>query len=82
MEKKDVHAQSIKLKNINYRSSSLFKKEVRYKIKPERNESFTRSQKRERDTDQCLKVINHHLTKHLCFTRTDYCRTTGCHSLL
>ena len=32
MKKKDVHAQSIKLKNINYRPGSLFKKEVRWKI--------------------------------------------------
>jgi predicted histone-like DNA-binding protein len=45
MKKKDVHAQSIKLKNINYRPGSLFKKEVRWKIKPERGESLPVPQK-------------------------------------
>lgn len=44
MNKKDVHAQSIKLKNINYRPSSRFKKEVHWKIKPERGESLYPSQ--------------------------------------
>lgn len=78
MKKKDVHAQSIKLKNINYRSGSLFKKEVRRKIKPERGESFTRPQKGERDIEKCLEIINGHLAKYPCLTRADYCRLTGC----
>lgn len=78
MKKKDVHAQSIKLKNINYRPSSQFKKEVRRKIKPERGESFTRPQKGERDMDKCLEIINDHLAKYPCLTRADYCRLTGC----
>lgn len=57
MNKKDVHAQSIKLKNINYRPSSRFKKEVHWKIKPERGESFTRPNREERDAEKCLKII-------------------------
>lgn len=78
MEKKDVHAQSIKLKNINYRPGSQFKKEVRWKTKPKRGESFTRPQKGERDMEKCLEIINDHLAKFPCLTRADYCRLTGC----
>ena len=78
MNKKDVHAQSIKLKNINYRPSSRFKKEVHWKIKPERGESFTRPNRAERDAEKCLKIINSHLAKDPCLTRADYCRLTGC----
>lgn len=78
MKKKDVHAQSIKLKNINYRPGSLFKKEVRWKIKPERGESFTRPPKGERDMEKCLEIINAHLAKYPCLTRADYCRLTEC----
>lgn len=78
MKKKDVHAQSIKLKNINYRPGSLFKKEVRWKIKPERGESFPRPPKGERDMEKCLEIINAHLAKYPCLTRADYCRLTGC----
>ena len=78
MKKKDVHAQSIKLKNINYRPNSRFKKEVGWKIKPERGESFTRPHREERDTEKCLEIINSHLAKYPCLTRADYCRLTGC----
>lgn len=78
MKKKDVHAQSIKLKNINYRPSSQFKKEVHWKIEPQRGESFTRPHRGERDMDKCLEIINSHLEKYPCLTRTDYCRLTGC----
>ena len=78
MNKKDVHAQSSKLKNINYRPSSRFKKEVHWKIKPERGESFTRPNREERDAEKCLKIINSHLAKYPCLTRADYCRLTGC----
>ena len=78
MKKKDVHAQSIKLKNINYRPGSQFKKEVYWKMEPQRGESFTRPQKGERDMDKCLEIINDHLGKRPCLTRADYCRLTGC----
>ena len=78
MKKKDVHAQSIKLKNINYRPNSRFKKEVHWKMKPERGESFTRPNREERDTEKCLEIINSHLAKYPCLTRADYCRLTGC----
>ena len=78
MNKKDVHAQYSKLKNIHYRPSSRFKKEVHWKIKPERGESFTRPNREERDAEKCLKIINSHLAKYPCLTRADYCRLTGC----
>lgn len=78
MKKKDVHAQSIKLKNINYRPGSQFKKEVYWKMEPRRGESLTRPQKQERDMNKCLEIINSHLAKYPCLTRANYCYLTGC----
>lgn len=42
MHKKDVRAQSIKLKNINYLPTKQFKREVGYDMRLERTESLTR----------------------------------------
>ena len=78
MKKKDVHAQSISLKNINFRAGKQFKKEVGQQMKPKRGESFTRPNREERDAEKCLKIINSHLAKYPCLTRADYCRLTGC----
>lgn len=79
MKKKEVHAQAIKLKNINFRAGSQFKKEVGWQIKPERGESITRpSSKKDRDAAKCLEAINSYLEKYPCLTRTTYCQLTGC----
>ncbi|WP_294469929.1 DNA-binding protein [uncultured Bacteroides sp.] len=77
MNKKDVHAQSIKLKNINFRVGSQFKKEVGWQMKPERGESITRPHGDGRSEKECLALIEEHLQKYPCLTRTDYCRLTG-----
>lgn len=77
MKKKDVHAQSIKLKNVNFRVGNQFKKEVSWQMKPERSESTTRPQSEGRSNEECLDIVNEHLKKYPCITRTDYCRLTG-----
>lgn len=77
MNKKDVHAQSIKLKNINFRVGSQFKKEVGWQMKLERGESITRPHGDGRSEEECLALIEEHLQKYPCLTRTDYCRLTG-----
>lgn len=77
MKKKDVHAQSIKLKNVNFRVGNQFKKEVSWQMKPERSESTTRPQSEGRSNEECLAIVNEHLKKYPCITRTDYCRLTG-----
>ncbi|WP_417008453.1 DNA-binding protein [Bacteroides congonensis] len=77
MKKEEVHAQSIKLKNINFRPGTQFKKEVGWQMRPERGESFTRPRGKGRSEEECLTIVNEHLKKHPCMTRADYCRLTG-----
>ena len=77
MHKKDVRAQSIKLKNINYLPTKQFKREVGYDIILERTESLTRPKGNGRSEAECLALITAHLEKYPCMTRTDYCYMTG-----
>ena len=77
MHKKDVRAQSIKLKNINYRPTKQFKREVGYDMRLERTESLTRPKGNGRSEAECLALITAHLEKYPCMTRTDYCHMTG-----
>lgn len=77
MHKKDVRAQSIKLKNINYLPTKQFKREVRYDMRLERTESLTRPKGNGRSETECLALITAHLEKYPCMTRTDYCHLTG-----
>lgn len=77
MHKKDVRAQSIKLKNINYLPTKQFKREVGYDMKLERTESLTRPKGNGRSEAECLALITAHLEKYPCMTRTDYCYMTG-----
>ena len=70
-------AQSIKLKNINFRPGIQFKKEVGWQMRPERGESFTRPHGKGHSEEECLTIVNEHLKKHPCMTRADYCRLTG-----
>lgn len=77
MKKKDVHAQSIELKNVNFRVGSQFKKEVGQQMRLERGESMTRHHGKGHSEEECLTIINQHLNKYPCLTRTDYSRLTG-----
>ncbi|MCE8952423.1 HU family DNA-binding protein [Bacteroides thetaiotaomicron] len=77
MHKKDVRAQSIKLKNINYLPTKQFKREVGYDMRLERTESLTRPKGNGRSETECLALITAHLEKYPCMTRTDYCHMTG-----
>lgn len=77
MHKKDVRAQSIKLKNINYLPTKQFKREVGYDMRLERTESLTRPKDNGRSEAECLALITAHLEKYPCMTRTDYCHMTG-----
>ena len=61
MKKKDVHAQSIELKNVNFRVSSQFKKEVGQQMRLERGESMTRHHGKGHSEEECLTIINQHL---------------------
>ena len=78
MKKKDVHAQSIELKNVNFRVGSQFKKEVGQQMRLERGESMTRHHGKGHSEEECLTIINQHLNKYPCLTRTDYSRLTEC----
>lgn len=69
MKKEEVHAQSIKLKNINFRSGTQFKKEVGWQMRLERGESFTRPRGKGHSEEKCLTIVNEHLKKHPCMTR-------------
>ncbi len=77
MNKKEVHAQSIKLKNVNFRAGSRFKKEIGWELKPERGASLTRPQGKGRSEEECLAIINEHFKSYPCMTRTDYSLLTG-----
>lgn len=77
MKKEKVHAQSIKLKNINFRPGTQFKKEVGWQMRLERGEFFTRPHGKGRSEEECLTIVNEHLKKHPCMTRADYSRLTG-----
>ena len=77
MHKKDVRAQSIKLKNINYLPTKQFKREVGYDMRLERTESLTPPKGNGRSEAECLALITAHLEKYPCMTRTDYCYMTG-----
>ena len=77
MHKKDVRAQSSKLKNINYLPTKQFKREVGYDMRLERTESLTRPKGNGRSEAECLALITAHLEKYPCMTRTDYCHMTG-----
>ena len=43
----------------------------------ERGESMTRHHRKGHSEEECLTIINQHLNKYPCLTRTDYSRLTG-----
>lgn len=76
-DKKEVHATSIKMKNINFRASRPFKKEVSNKMRLQRGESLTRPKKNSISHDVCLFRLNKYLENHLFISRTEYSMLTG-----
>ena len=56
---------------------SQFKKEVGQQMRLERGESMTRHHGKGHSEEECLTIINQHLNKYPCLTRTDYSRLTG-----
>lgn len=77
MKKEEVHAQSIKLKNINFRPGTQLKKEVGWQMRLERGESVTRPHGKRHNEEECRAIVDEYLKKHPCLTRVDYCRLTG-----
>ena len=77
MNKKDVHAQSIEFKNINFRASKEFKHAVYQKIRLERAETSSQPKAHRLSPEECLKRINNFLEENPVLTRADYCRLTG-----
>lgn len=78
MDKKEIHAQSVQLKNINFRAGSQFKKEVEHQLRLERTESFTRPKGKGLTEEECLRLLNEYLQKYPCINCTEYRHLTGC----
>lgn len=77
MDKKEVHAQSIHLKNINFRASKTFKRAVYQKLQLERSKTSPSPTTGRLNEKECLQRIDSHLEKYPVITRADYCRLTG-----
>lgn len=77
MSKKEVRAASISLKNINFRASSRFKREISQRMRPERSESPSRSNATGLPEETCLKLLHDYLDKYPCINRTQYGELTG-----
>lgn len=76
-DKKEIRANSVKLKSINFRASRYFKKEVGHNMRLKRDESSTQSQKSSISREVCILRLNKHLENHPFISRTQYCRLTG-----
>lgn len=76
MSKKEVHSQSIRFKNINFRAGSNCKQAVYQKMRLERSESSSNPAHR-RSQEECLKLVEEYLSKNPVLTRANYCRLTG-----
>lgn len=76
-DKKDIRANSVKLKSINFRASRYFKKEVGQNMRLKRGESSARPQKNCISREACVLRLNKYLEKHPFISRTQYCRLTG-----
>jgi len=65
------------MKNINFRASRPFKKEVGDKMRLQRGESITRPKKNSISRETCRARLNTYLENHLFISRTDYSHLTG-----
>lgn len=77
MNRKEIHAASVSLKNINFRAGSQFKKEVANKMKLERVESPTRSRGKGLSETECIALLNKYLQEYPCINRAQYSELTG-----
>lgn len=76
-DKKEIRAASVQMKNINFRASRPFKKEVGDKMRLQRGESITRPKKNSISRETCRERLNTYLENHLFISRTDYSHLTG-----
>lgn len=76
-DKKEIRATSVRMKNINFRASRPFKKEVGDKMRLQRGESLTRPKKNSISRETCLARLNTYMESHLFVSRTDYSHLTG-----
>lgn len=76
-DKKEIRAASVQMKNINFRASRPFKKEVGDKMRLQRGESITRPKKNSISRETCRERLNTYLENHLFISRTDYNHLTG-----
>ena len=76
-DKKEIRAASVQMKNINFRASRPFKKEVGDKMRLQRGESITRPKKNSISRETCRDRLNTYLENHLFISRTDYSHLTG-----
>lgn len=76
-DKKEIRATSVRMKNINFRASRPFKKEVGDKMRLQRGESLTRPKKNSISRETCLARLNTYMENHLFVSRTDYSHLTG-----
>ena len=76
-DKKEIRAASVQMKNINFRASRPFKKEVGDKMRLQRGESITRPKKNSISRETCRDRLNKYLENHLFISRTDYSHLTG-----
>lgn len=75
--KNKIRAGSIQLKNINFRTSRRFRKEVADKMTFERAASPSHTNKSDMTEAESLSLLYSYLNKYPCINRTQYCKLTG-----
>lgn len=76
-DKAELRAASVRMKNINFRASRPFKKEVGGKMRLQRGESIARPKRNSISRNTCLSRLNAYMENHPFVSRTDYSRLTG-----
>lgn len=80
MERKDLRAPSVGLKNIHLKAHKTYKRELNAMMELERKASPTRSAQTLSE-EECLKRLFHFLKEHPCINRSDYSAITGTNKL-
>lgn len=79
MNKNEIRAASVSLKNINYRAGSRFKKEVANKMRIERSEAHTTAPSGQKPSKtECLLLLNEYLDANPFITRSKYGELARC----